>query len=79
MLAIFSLTKLPPCRAMLTNANVDKILLKLSQGNNPKLKNNCTNALKNLSSDAAEAIEEGTVAALIAISLEVIVSKDNEK
>jgi hypothetical protein len=47
------------------------MLLKLSQGHSSKIKANCTNALKNLSSDAAEAIDEGTVAALIAISLEV--------
>ena len=71
VLSVFNLTKLPPCRALLTSASVDRMLLKLSQGNSPKIKANCTNALKNLSSDAAEAIDEGTVAALIAISLEV--------
>lgn len=70
VLSVFNLTKLPPCRALLTSASVDRMLLKLSQGNSPKIKANCTNALKNLSSDAAEAIDEGTVAALIAISLE---------
>lgn len=69
VLAIFALTKLPVCRGMLAAANVDKLLLKWSQ-HSAKLKVNCTNALKNLSSDAAEAIDEGTVAALIAISLE---------
>ena len=69
-MAIFSLTKLPSCRHLLVAAGADKLLLKWSQ-HSAKLKVNCTNALKNLTSDAAEAIEEGTVAALIAISLEV--------
>jgi len=52
-------------------AAVDRLLLKLSQGESPKVKNNCSRALKNLSSDASETIEEGAVAALIAMSLEV--------
>jgi hypothetical protein len=36
-----------------------------------EIRSNCTRTLKNLSTDAVEAIEEGTVAALIAMSLEV--------
>ena len=53
------------------NAAVDRLLLKLSQGDSAKVKSNCSRALKNLSSDASETIEEGAVAALIAMSLEV--------
>jgi hypothetical protein len=72
VLAIFALTKIPVCRGLLVASGADKLLLKWSQ-HSTKLKVNCTNALKNLSSDAAEAIDEGTVAALIAISLEVFI------
>lgn len=61
---------MPSSRQSLLDAGADRILLKLSQTENPKLKANCSRSLKNLSSDASETIEEGAVAALIAMSLE---------
>mmetsp|Transcript_140 Transcript_140/g.244 ORF Transcript_140/g.244 Transcript_140/m.244 type:complete len:1557 (-) Transcript_140:144-4814(-) len=67
---IYSLSKMPSSRQFLLEAGADRILLKLSQSDNPKLKANCSRSLKNLSSDASETIEEGAVAALIAMSLE---------
>ena len=45
---------------------------KLSLIENPKIKANCGRAYKNFNSDLNEAIEEGAVASLIAMSLEVI-------
>jgi hypothetical protein len=70
--AFWSLSKLASTREMLASpeVNLDQIALELSRTENPKLKANCARLLKNLSSDANEAIEEGAVAALIAISLE---------
>ncbi len=70
--ALWSLSKLPSSRDYLSEPPVhaDVIALKLTQGENVKLKANATRLLKNLQSDANEAIEEGAVAALIAISLE---------
>lgn len=62
---------MPSSRLSLLEAGADRILLKLSQTENAKLKANCSRSLKNLSSDASETIEEGAVAALIAMSLEV--------
>jgi hypothetical protein len=62
---------MPSSRQGLLEAGADRILLKISQTENPKLKANCSRSLKNLSSDATETIEEGAVAALIAMSLEV--------
>lgn len=62
---------MPSSRQGLLDAGADRILLKLSQTENQKLKANCSRSLKNLSSDATETIEEGAVAALIAMSLEV--------
>eukprot|EP00602_Paraphysomonas_sp_CaronLab_P010685 CAMPEP_0185036964 /NCGR_PEP_ID=MMETSP1103-20130426/30746_1 /TAXON_ID=36769 /ORGANISM="Paraphysomonas bandaiensis, Strain Caron Lab Isolate" /LENGTH=1556 /DNA_ID=CAMNT_0027574739 /DNA_START=14 /DNA_END=4684 /DNA_ORIENTATION=- len=67
---IYSLSKMPSSRQFLLEAGADRILLKLSQSDNVKLKANCSRSLKNLSSDASETIEEGAVAALIAMSLE---------
>lgn len=67
---VYSLSKMPSSRLSLLEAGADRILLKLSQTENPKLKANCSRSLKNLSSDASETIEEGAVAALIAMSLE---------
>jgi hypothetical protein len=67
----YSLSKMPSSRQGLLDAGADRILLKISQTENQKLKANCSRSLKNLSSDATETIEEGAVAALIAMSLEV--------
>lgn len=65
---------MPACRELLSHATVeaDSVLLKLSTTENASLKANCARALKNLSSDSNGTIEEGAVAALIAMSLEVI-------
>ena len=45
-------------------------LLKLTQSEDPKIKANCARTLKNMTSDSTEALEEGAVANLIAMSLE---------
>jgi hypothetical protein len=72
---LYAMTKIPACREFLAAAdkgmNADVHLMRLSQLDNPRLKSNCARTLKNLASDASEAIEEGAVAALIAMSLEV--------
>lgn len=72
---LYAMTKIPVCREFLASAdkglNADVHLMRLSQLDNPRLKSNCARTLKNLASDANEAIEEGAVAALIAMSLEV--------
>jgi hypothetical protein len=72
---LYAMTKMPICREFLTSAEkgltADMHLMRLSQLDNPRLKSNCARTLKNLASDASEAIEEGAVAALIAMSLEV--------
>lgn len=69
--AMYSLSKLPSTREQLLNSGCERILLKLSQTDSLKLKTICSKCLKNLSSDSSETIEEGAVAALIAMSLEV--------
>jgi hypothetical protein len=72
---IYAMSKMTNCRDMLSSSPVhaDMVLLRLSQGENPRIKSNCARTLKNLNSDANEAIEEGTVSALIAMSLEVLI------
>jgi hypothetical protein len=67
---MFALTKMPAARNILQDAKVDKLLQKLLSSQNSKTKMLSGNALKNLSSDVNETIEEGAVAALIAQSLE---------
>jgi len=69
--SFWALSKLPESRAYLEEpVGLNQFALDLSRTENPKLKANVTRLLKNLQSDANEAIEEGAVAALIAISLE---------
>jgi hypothetical protein len=70
---VFALAKVPACREFMSSPplNVDMHLMRISQLDNAKLKANCARTLKNMASDANEAIEEGAVAALIAMSLEV--------
>jgi len=69
--AYWALSKLPDSRAYLEEpVGLNQFALDMSKTDNPKLKANVTRLLKNLQSDANEAIEEGAVAALIAISLE---------
>lgn len=69
---IFALSKRALCREFLVEAplNADMHLLKLSQSEDPKIKANCARTLKNMTSDSTEALEEGAVANLIAMSLE---------
>jgi hypothetical protein len=50
---------------------MDRILVQLSGAESAKIKANVNRAYKNLHSDVNEAIEEGAVATLIAMSLEV--------
>ena len=50
--------------------HTDMHLLKLSHSDDPKIKANCARTLQNMTSDAMEALEEGAVANLIAISLD---------
>jgi hypothetical protein len=61
---------MPAARNVLQDAKVDKFLQKLLSSQNSKTKTLSGSALKNLSSDVNETIEEGAVAALIAQSLE---------
>lgn len=72
--SIFAMSKMPSCREWLSSAPIsaDIHLLRLSQSDisSNKIKANIARALKNLTSEAAEALEEGAVAALIAMSLE---------
>lgn len=49
---------------------LDAHLLRVSAMEDGRLQANCARALKNMTSDSTEAIEEGAVAALIAMSLE---------
>lgn len=73
------MSKLPKCREFLTSSpiSMDAHLIALSQKTeSSKVRHNCARVLKNLTADSSEAIEEGAVAALIAISLEVMSSFD---
>jgi hypothetical protein len=77
VLALYSLSKIGAIRDALLSPplNVDKTLLKLQSSTDPsvsaKIKANVNRAQKNLNSDLNEAIEEGAVSTLIAMSLEV--------
>ena len=70
--AVYALSRLPTCLDMLARPpiSLDQQLLRVSAMDDPRLKANCARALKNMTSDSTEAIEEGAVAALIAMSLE---------
>lgn len=70
--AVYALSRLPACLDMLSRPGIslDAHLLRISALDDDKLKANCARAMKNLTSDSTEAIEEGAVAALIAMSLE---------
>jgi hypothetical protein len=69
---VYALSKRAVCREFLVEAplHADMHLLKLSQSEDPKIKANCARTLKNMTSDSSEALEEGAVASLIAMSLE---------
>ena len=73
VLAIYGFSKINACREFLMAPpfQVDRLINKLSLLESPKIKANCGRAYKNFNSDLNEAIEEGAVASLIAMSLEV--------
>ena len=73
VLAIYGFSKINSCREFLMAPpfQIDRIINRLSMMDNPKIKANCGRAYKNFNSDVNEAIEEGAVASLIAMSLEV--------
>jgi hypothetical protein len=71
--ACFALSKIPKCRELMTSSAIplDTYLIAISnKSENTKLRHNCARVLKNFASDSSEAIEEGAVAALIALSLD---------
>jgi hypothetical protein len=73
--SIYSLSKLPSAREYLLSNGAERILSKIAQIDNAKLKNLASKTLKNLSADVSETIEEGAVASLIAMSLEVMLNE----
>ena len=72
--SLFFISKFPVGRALLSGPpfHIDMKLMTLLKTCSTRLKVNCSKVLRNLSSDAAEDIEAGAVAALIALSFEVI-------
>ncbi|KAJ1422636.1 armadillo-type protein [Ochromonadaceae sp. CCMP2298] len=72
ILCIYGFSKLSACRDFLMTSPIhfDKMINKLALIDNPNVRANCSRAYKNLNSEVNEAIEEGAVASLIAISLE---------
>jgi len=72
VLAIYGFSKINSCREFLMAApfQIDRVINKLSLLESPRIKANCGRAYKNFNSDLNEAIEEGAVASLIAMSLE---------
>lgn len=72
VLAIYGFSKINSCREFLMAPpfQIDRVINKLSLLESPRIKANCARAYKNFNSDLNEAIEEGAVASLIAMSLE---------
>lgn len=74
ILAIFAYAKFPAGRALLTDIssgfNIERTLTALNNHTSSKIKANINRAMKCINTDPNEAIEEGTVANLIAMSLE---------
>ena len=75
-LAIYAIAKVASTREFLQNdpVQIDRVLTRISLTDNQRIRANCNRAFKNLNSDLNEAIEEGAVSNLIAISLEVRVA-----
>jgi hypothetical protein len=69
---MYAISKVASAREFLTAPSVqlDRVLIQLSGSESPKIKANVNRAYKNLNADLNEAIEEGAVANLIAMSLE---------
>ena len=68
--AVYALSKIPRARDISLQVGVDAELEKIPVNDNPEMKSNVSRTIKNLSSEAAEALEEGTITSLIAMSLE---------
>lgn len=73
ILAIYFMSKVASSREYLLfpPVNIDRHLIPIMSHENAKIKANVNRVYKNLNSDLNEAIEEGAVATLIAMSLEV--------
>lgn len=73
VLAMYFMSKVSSSRDYLLSppVNLDRVLIPITNHDNPKIKANVGRVYKNLNSDINEAIEEGAVATLIAMSLEV--------
>ncbi len=68
---IFAMAKVASCRDWLTvQCGADAYVLRISQIEAVKLKANCARTLKNLTTENNDALEEGAVSTLIAMSLE---------
>ncbi len=76
-LAIYAIAKVASTGEFLQNdpVQIDRVLTRISLTDNQRIRANCNRAFKNLNSDLNEAIEEGAVSNLIAISLEVRCAK----
>ncbi|GMI42661.1 hypothetical protein TrCOL_g2892 [Triparma columacea] len=66
--ALFMLSKTTKSRDSLVEAGLPAALVKLCKSENDDIKNSASQALKNLSSEGGDGLEEGTVSALIAMS-----------
>lgn len=73
VLAIYFMSKVSTSREYLLAppVSMDRAMISLTNHENAKIKANVNRVYKNLNSDINEAIEEGAVATLIAMSLEV--------
>lgn len=78
VLAFYAMSKVAACREFMMAAplHIDRILMQiLNTSENPRIKANSNRAYKTLNADVNEAIEEGAVATLIAMSIEVRVAR----
>jgi hypothetical protein len=74
VLAFFAIAKVASCREfmMLPPLSIDRVLTQIGNTEHARIKANAARAYKTLNTDVNEAIEEGAVATLIAMSIEVI-------
>ena len=66
--ALFMLSKNEKSRNLLVDAGLPAALVKLCKSGNDTIRSSASQALKNLSSEGGDGLEEGTVSALIAMS-----------
>ncbi|GMH51099.1 hypothetical protein TrST_g8590 [Triparma strigata] len=66
--ALFMLSKSEKSRNLLVDAGLPAALVKLCRSDNEDIRGSASQALKNLSSEGGDGLEEGTVSALIAMS-----------